>query len=504
MHTKYLKYKKKLLNLKKGGMTSSLSGIVMKWMPGVITPELPLLKNHTATMYKDKMYCFGGYDGRNNQATLFTIDCKSLTTETVYYSGIVLPGRNGHSATLVNDKIFFIGGWRGNLSKADSNIYYLNIPTMTMNKVDIIGDELGPCNMHTADFMKDSEQIFIFVGGDGENYYSRLFCFNVNTNRCRFVDARNAPSPRADHTSAVVGKKLFIFGGWDGNTLINDMHIFDTETMTWSSPQPTGSIPSPRAGCTLTAKKNKLYLFGGSGRGATTYNDVHIYDCETHSWNIPNLETFIPQSRSGHSACFYEQKLFIYGGGHRSNYFNDVYFLDTDPTPEIKVTTSSTTDHLLKKLADFAENIRTKDKFSDITFSVEGEKFYCHKLILSTNSYFARMFSDFKEADATEIELLEMSSYIFYFIVKYIYTGNLDLKDYGSEERYSILSELLRVSKMISIEDLHQVCEMELKEYVSIEKVQDILDLSATVEAFQLEAFCRHFMRVNDILPRAH
>ncbi len=36
------------------------------------------------------------------------------------------------------------------------------------------------------------------------------------------------PSGRNYHTASVVGKKLYIFGGFGNNTWLSDMHIFNT------------------------------------------------------------------------------------------------------------------------------------------------------------------------------------------------------------------------------------------------------------------------------------
>ena len=45
-----------------------------------------------------------------------------------------------------------------------------------------------------------------------------------------------------------IGTKVFIFGGNDGKSLFNDLHILDTETMSWTPTLQHGLIPSPRAG----------------------------------------------------------------------------------------------------------------------------------------------------------------------------------------------------------------------------------------------------------------
>ena len=36
------------------------------------------------------------------------------------------------------------------------------------------------------------------------------------------------PSPRANHSSAVIKNNLCIFGGWDGSKRLNDLYYLDT------------------------------------------------------------------------------------------------------------------------------------------------------------------------------------------------------------------------------------------------------------------------------------
>ena len=41
------------------------------------------------------------------------------------------------------------------------------------------------------------------------------------------------PPVRANHSSSVVGNKLYIFGGWDGIKRLNDLFSFDVNTNRW-------------------------------------------------------------------------------------------------------------------------------------------------------------------------------------------------------------------------------------------------------------------------------
>ena len=61
------------------------------------------------------------------------------------------------------------------------------------------------------------------------------------------------PTKRSGHTATLIGSELFIFGGGDGNALVNDLFVFDMLSESWSQPAVTGAVPSPRSRHTAAA-----------------------------------------------------------------------------------------------------------------------------------------------------------------------------------------------------------------------------------------------------------
>ena len=70
----------------------------------------------------------------------------------------------------------------------------------------------------------------------------------------------------------------------NGTERLNDIHILDTATSTWTCPHAGGVLPHPRAGMTLTALRGRLYLFGGSGTSSKCFQDLQILDRNEMSW----------------------------------------------------------------------------------------------------------------------------------------------------------------------------------------------------------------------------
>jgi len=242
-------------------------------------------------------------------------------------TGTPPPGRNGHTATLATRQItgggrstciFIIGGWLGAGPLAASDMHILDITSVNshdstnhiddangnsdktnerkrcnaahwipINPLHLQGPSPGPCNMHSADFIPTRQEIYVFRGGNGREYLNDLHAFNVDTFTWRVVESRGkVPLRRANHSSAflVEREELFIFGGWNGTERLNDIHILDTVTSTWSQPHVGGVLPHPRAGMTLTAVRDRLYLFGGSGTSSKCFQDLHVLNRKDMSW----------------------------------------------------------------------------------------------------------------------------------------------------------------------------------------------------------------------------
>ncbi|CAG8444231.1 9235_t:CDS:2 [Ambispora gerdemannii] len=139
------------------------------------------------------------------------------------------------------------------------------------------------------------------------------------------------PACRA-HSSALVDKKLFIFGGGDGPIYFNDLYIFDTDSLTWSRPLTTGDVPSPRRAHTTAHYNNRIYVFGG-GDGVRALNDVYVL-------NISDLNNLVwekieplgtpPISRGYHTSNLVGNKLVVYGGSDGHECFKDIHVLDLE------------------------------------------------------------------------------------------------------------------------------------------------------------------------------
>ncbi|XP_021742539.1 acyl-CoA-binding domain-containing protein 4-like [Chenopodium quinoa] len=198
------------------------------------------------------------------------------------------------------------------------------------------------------------------------------------------------PKPRYEHGAAVLGEKMYVYGGnyngrylsdlqvldmrawtWSrvevkkgaettevescipsipcaGHTLITwenkllsvaghtkdpfetiQVKVFDPQTSTWSILKTYGNSPVSRGGHSVTLVGNTLVIFGGQNASRTLLNDLHLLDLETMTWDDFDAVGVPPSPRSDHAAAVHaERYLLIFGGGSHAACFNDLHVLD--------------------------------------------------------------------------------------------------------------------------------------------------------------------------------
>jgi N-acetylneuraminic acid mutarotase len=81
-----------------------------------------------------------------------------------------------------------------------------------------------------------NDRVYLYGGYNGVKFGTSLLVLDQTNGTWEVVDAKGvAPQPRCGCAAQVVGKHLFVFGGYtkDGHT--NEMYKFDMETRTWES-----------------------------------------------------------------------------------------------------------------------------------------------------------------------------------------------------------------------------------------------------------------------------
>lgn len=157
------------------------------------------------------------------------------------------------------------------------------------------------------------------------------------------------PPPRERHSSCLIGKRIYIFGGYNRGPELyyNSLYCFESETLTWTRIEARGAAPERRCGHSASVIDGRMYVFGGrvkvkKGEGllaGTTVqyrNDLHCYDPATNEWLRYEPRGIAPAGRALHSATVIGRKIYIFGGANSTGYRNDtsgfcdLYELDVD------------------------------------------------------------------------------------------------------------------------------------------------------------------------------
>lgn len=102
---------------------------------------------------------------------------------------------------------------------------------------------------------------------------------------------------------------------------------------------------TPRASHTTTIIGDNAYIFGGyggSGYSRRDLDDLYSLNVKTWAWTKVQAKGSVPEKRSGHQACAVEQKIFVFGGWNSGVQFNDLFILDVDMEPPVWSSINST------------------------------------------------------------------------------------------------------------------------------------------------------------------
>lgn len=131
---------------------------------------------------------------------------------------------------------------------------------------------------------------------------------------------------RSDASAVSFEGKIYVFGGFDGQTVHSTVEIFDPTTNTWT----ISSIPMtvPRSGLEAIVVKDRIFVLGGRDNSANRFRSVEVWH-PTKPWWVMLMELFciLRQMNNSHHFNFqalsrvswYEHwKIQFYRSSHRT------------------------------------------------------------------------------------------------------------------------------------------------------------------------------------------
>jgi hypothetical protein len=198
---------------------------------------------------------------------------------------------------------------------------------------------------HTAAFV--NQRMFVLFGGDDTRVYDDVHVFDAERNAWQeLATTGTRPGARWGHTMCVLpDRRLLVFGGHDGENMLNDLHILDTDSLVWTRLHTSTAdslVPPPRAGHTASMVNRTMIVFGG-GDGDSLLNDCWSLTLDaaddTPHWHRLVASGAPPSARCAHTSITlpprsdgaidaYSARVLVFGGGDGARRFKDVYELD--------------------------------------------------------------------------------------------------------------------------------------------------------------------------------
>lgn len=132
---------------------------------------------------------------------------------------------------------------------------------------------------------------------------------------------------RHRHAAAVVGSKIYVFGGLNNDTISSSLHELDTDTQQWKELSINGEWPWARHSHTMVAYGSRLYMFGGYN-GEKALGDLYTFDVHTCLWKKEEVVGRSPHARFSHSVFLYKNYLGVIGGCPVGQHDQELALLD--------------------------------------------------------------------------------------------------------------------------------------------------------------------------------
>lgn len=154
-------------------------------------------------------------------------------------------------------------------------------------------------------------------------------------------------------------------------------------------------------------------------------------------------------------------------------------------------------DHVELLSSQFSALYRSQE-FADVTFVVEGSKFFAHRVILAARSEYFRalLYGGMRETNPeAQIEIKDTTAPAFNALLKYVYTGKVYPGEYKEETILELLS-LAHKYGFLALESALQGC---LKATLSIRNVCFVFDTALLYQMTDLCTTCLSFLDRNAV-----
>ncbi|TFK37602.1 hypothetical protein BDQ12DRAFT_699034 [Crucibulum laeve] len=269
----------------------------MQWTRPETTGDIPPpCRAHSATIVDRKIVVIGGGLAGQYFDSIFILDTmtRRWTRPTMAPGSAKPTARRAHSAVLYQGKIWVFGGGSG--MRALNDLWCLDVSGLASGKplkwqlMETTGRTPRGRGYHTATLVGN---VMVVIGGsDGKDSFKDVSCLDLDRLTWTTMLAEEQHR-RLAHSSTQVGSYLFIWGGHDathGSEYRNDLLLFNLVSLQYETRSVFGTLPSKRGHHSTVLADSRLFLFGGYN-GTTAFDDVHVLDLAACAY-LPQVRSF--------------------------------------------------------------------------------------------------------------------------------------------------------------------------------------------------------------------
>jgi len=191
---------------------------------------------HTAALLDGKLVVFGGFTGTKSLNDVHLLDTEAMLWSTPLMHGTPPPAIANHSCTVVGSRIYIFGGMTvapndqgESFIKYSSDVHVLDCENVTWERLRRRGSQPSSRAYHEAVLV--GEYVLVLGGwSGGPQSLSELSTLDLNGLGSWYTVQvpGQAPPPVYGHSAVLIGSKVVLFGGWDGVSPLNALHVLDT------------------------------------------------------------------------------------------------------------------------------------------------------------------------------------------------------------------------------------------------------------------------------------
>jgi len=463
---------------------------------------------HSLVAYSGTLFAFGGFDGMAHFATLDA--CILGPNGSATWSPVAaVPQqqqprpRTLHAAVVHAGAMWVVSGStpRGPVRRNPFSSFFASANDDAAAAVSVPISTVARFDFARREWAEYSTEGTVFRPRDGHScvvYGDRLVVYGGSDDTTLFGDVAlfdtaqrgwlgnvhitgPAPPSRRLHTAVVAtlhGEPcMVVFGGYNGRTAFNDLHVLKLNTMSWAAPPAaSGTPPSPRFGHTAVVRGRHMYVFGGYGSGRGFRRDMFRLDLDGWRWESVAPLGDAVAARRCHAAALVtlqdgSEAMAVFGGATSLptvSHLNDtVLFRFAEDGAEAAALALPSAETALRSplaaggLGTDLLRIMDDPAFADVTLSVADRKLQvrAHRAILAARSpVFDRLFrSGMRDAAAgSEVVIEECSPEAFAAFLRWVYSGA------PTEDDAGLATELLALAERYMTPGLKPWCEQAL------------------------------------------